>query len=91
MAWSPDEIVGQNVAREVARVVTIGHGGGLALRLMDTAPPFGTCVWGCGRRNFNKEHVVGRQIATLLGIPSPVEMHVGGWTGRNSQDLWMRI
>lgn len=54
---------------------------------MDTAPPFGTCVWGCGRRNFNKEHVVGRQIAKLLGLPSPVEMHVGGWIGRPEQSI----
>jgi hypothetical protein len=54
---------------------------------MDSAPPFGTCIWGCGRRNFNREHVVGRQIAELLDLPIPLTMHVGGFVGRSENSL----
>jgi hypothetical protein len=27
------------------------------------------CVWGCGRRSFNREHIIGEQVAKALGIP----------------------
>ena len=35
-------------------------------------PAFGTCVWDCGRRDFNREHIVGLQIAKLLDTTPPV-------------------
>jgi hypothetical protein len=52
---------------------------------MEAAPPFGACVWGCGRHNFTKEHVIGRQIVKVLELQSPLTMHLGGWEGRPEQ------
>jgi hypothetical protein len=31
-------------------------------------------VWGCGRSNFNEEHIVGRQFAKALDLPYPLAM-----------------
>ena len=59
----------------------------LASAIVMTAPPFGTCVWGCGRGNFNKEHVIGKQIARLFDLPIPMIMHVGSFVGRSEQTL----
>lgn len=52
---------------------------------MEPAPSFGACVWGCGRHNFTKEHVIGRQLVKALELPSPLTMHLGGWAGRSEQ------
>jgi hypothetical protein len=46
-----------------------------------TPPHTGTCVWGCGHSNFNKEHILGEQILKRLALGSPVTMHWGAWHG----------
>ena len=43
-------------------------------------PPLGKCVWGCGRDNFNREHIVGQQIAKLLDLELPLTMHLGDFS-----------
>jgi hypothetical protein len=36
-----------------------------------------TCVWGCGRRDFNVEHIIGQQFANLLDAKLPLTAHWG--------------
>jgi hypothetical protein len=36
--------------------------------------PSTECVWGCGRSNFNEEHVIGRQFAKAMNLPDPLIM-----------------
>jgi hypothetical protein len=36
--------------------------------------PSTECVWGCGRTNFNEEHIIGRQFAKALELPYPLAM-----------------
>jgi hypothetical protein len=52
-----------------------------------TAPPRGTCVWGCGRTRFNKEHIIGKQIAKGLKITLPVQLCYSGFEGQNERTL----
>jgi hypothetical protein len=41
-------------------------------------PPRGKCIWGCGRSNFNREHILGENtIATRLGLDFPVRIELG--------------
>lgn len=49
-------------------------------------PPFGRCVW-CGGGRFNKEHVIGKQIAKAMNLPYPIVAHWGTWTGSPKQTL----
>jgi hypothetical protein len=42
-------------------------------------PAFGTCVWNCGRRDFNREHIIGLQIAKLLDTTPPVTVRWGNY------------
>jgi hypothetical protein len=42
------------------------------------APPFGKCVWDCdSARPFNREHIIGKQVAKAFGMPFPVPMKWG--------------
>src|SRR5271163_4694562 len=41
--------------------------------------PSTDCVWGCGRNNFNREHVIGRQFANRLDLPHPMVMRWGSY------------
>lgn len=42
-------------------------------------PPKGpTCVWGCGRSSFNREHIISRNVAKHLGVAYPVAIQLGG-------------
>jgi hypothetical protein len=34
--------------------------------------PSTECIWGCGRSNFNQEHVIGRQFAEAMNLPYPL-------------------
>jgi hypothetical protein len=36
-----------------------------------------TCIWGCGRSNFNREHIIGRNVAKHLGVDYPVGVQLG--------------
>jgi|GEM_PF-6191976 hypothetical protein len=36
--------------------------------------PSTECIWGCGRSNFNQEHIVGKQFAKALDLPYPLAM-----------------
>ncbi|MGN6371528.1 MAG: hypothetical protein ACTHM1_00835 [Solirubrobacteraceae bacterium] len=36
--------------------------------------PSAECVWGCGRSDFNVEHVIGQQFAKALDLPYPMAM-----------------
>jgi len=41
-------------------------------------PPKGpTCIWGCGRSNFNREHIIGRNVAKHLQVRYPVPIKLG--------------
>jgi hypothetical protein len=41
-------------------------------------PPKGpTCIWGCGRSNFNREHIIGRNVAKHLGVDYPTGVPLG--------------
>lgn len=41
-------------------------------------PPKGpTCIWGCGRSDFNREHIIGRNVAKHLGVRYPVPVRLG--------------
>lgn len=40
-------------------------------------PPPGKCVWDCGRDDFNREHIIGLQIAKLFGETLPVKVALG--------------
>ena len=44
------------------------------------------CVWGCGRADFNVEHVVGRQFARRLGLPYPLALRWAEY-GRVQREL----
>jgi hypothetical protein len=48
--------------------------------------PSSECVWGCGRSNFNREHVIGRQFANSLDLPYPMVMRWGSY-GRTGREL----
>jgi hypothetical protein len=50
-------------------------------------PPFGKCVWGCGRDNFNREHIVGQQIAKLLDLELPLTMHLGDFRRAGGEQI----
>jgi hypothetical protein len=54
-------------------------------------PPRGTCVWGCGRTNFNVEHIISRQVAKRIGIEYPVPTHLGEGVGRTEIELKDRV
>ncbi len=47
--------------------------------------PSTECIWGCGRSNFNREHVVGRQLAERLGFPQPLVMRWGEYWRMESE------
>jgi hypothetical protein len=41
-------------------------------------PPSGQCVWGCESGHpFNREHIIGKQIAEAMGMPFPVRISWG--------------
>jgi hypothetical protein len=42
-------------------------------------PPPNTCVWGCGRRDFNAEHIVGLQVAKAMNTGWPLKAHWGDY------------
>jgi hypothetical protein len=44
-------------------------------------------VWGCGRNDFNREHVIGSQIVKTLNLPMPVQVHYGPLAGTEAQTL----
>lgn len=50
-------------------------------------PPHGACVWGCGSGlPFNREHIIGWQIANAVGMRFPIQAAWGETevrTGRN--------
>lgn len=39
--------------------------------------PVGKCVWGCGRSNFDREHIIGRNVAKHMEVGYPVPVHLG--------------
>jgi hypothetical protein len=41
------------------------------------------CVWGCGRKGFNREHIIGQQVAKALGIPDDTTTTWGEHRERN--------
>lgn len=41
-------------------------------------------MWGCGRRSFNREHIIGQQVAKALGIPENTTTTWGEHRERNT-------
>ena len=37
--------------------------------------PSTECIWGCGRSDFNQEHVIGKQFAKAMNLPYPLVQH----------------
>jgi hypothetical protein len=46
-------------------------------------PNPGMCVWGCGRRSFNREHIIGNQVVKALGMPEDTTLKWGKHRERN--------
>jgi len=49
-------------------------------------PPL-TCVWGCGRKDFNVEHIIGQQYAKALNLSLPMTAHWGDHTETMTKEL----
>ncbi|MHB1468469.1 MAG: hypothetical protein ACYCU0_00875 [Solirubrobacteraceae bacterium] len=53
--------------------------------------PSTECVWGCGRSDFNAEHVIGQQFAKALNLPFPMAMMWGDhWRLENMLQVVVR-
>lgn len=57
-----------------------------AIKLDPMIPPSTECVWGCGHSNSNAKHVIGKQFARRMALPSPLVLRWGDY-GRQQQTL----